>query len=101
MKWFAGIDWADTHHDVLVIDETGQQAGSLRVAHTKAGREELKRFLLNIAKAPEQLACIVETSQGLLIAALLEAGFTVYPVNPKTVDRRRNGAFLKTDASDA
>jgi transposase len=99
--WFAGIDWADTHHDALVIDETGQPAGSLRVAHTKAGIDELKRFLLGIAKTPDQLACIVETSQGLLIAALLEAGFTVYPVNPKTVDRRRNAAGVKTDAVDA
>jgi hypothetical protein len=76
-------------------------AGSLRVVHTKAGIEELKRFLLDIAKTPDQLACIVETSQGLLIAALLEAGYTVYPVNPKTIDRRRNGAFVKTDAVDA
>jgi Transposase/Transposase IS116/IS110/IS902 family len=101
MKWFAGIDWADSHHDVMVIDETGQQAGLLRVAHTKAGIDELKRFLLEIARTPEQLACIVETSQGLLIAALLEAGFAVYPVNPKTVDRRRNAAGLKTDAVDA
>jgi transposase len=99
--WFAGIDWADSHHDAMVIDETGQQAGSLRVAHTKAGIEELKRFLLGIAKTPEQLACIMETSQGLLIAALLEAGFTVYPVNPKTVDRRRNAAGVKTDVVDA
>jgi len=99
--WFAGIDWADTHHDALVIDETGRQVGSLRVAHTKAGLDDLKRFLLAIAKMPDQLACIVETSQGLLIAALLEAGFTVYPVNPKTVDRRRNAAGVKTDAIDA
>jgi transposase len=85
---------------MLVIDETGQQAGSLRVGHTKAGIEELKRFLLNIARTPDQLACIVETSQGLLIAALLEAGFTVYPVNPKTIDRRRNAAGVKTGRSD-
>jgi transposase len=85
----------------MVIDETGQQMGSLRVAHTKAGIEELRHFLLGIAQTPEQLACIVETSQGLLIAALLEAGFTVYPVNPKTVDRRRTAAGVKTDAVDA
>ncbi len=88
-------------HDVMVLDETGVPAGSLRVAHTKAGIDELKRFLLDIAKTPEQLACIVETSQGLLITALLEAGFTVYPVNPKTIDRRRNAAGVKTDAVDA
>ncbi len=99
--WFAGIDWTDTHHDALVIDETGRQVGSLRVAHTKAGIEELKRFLLALVKTPDQFACIVETSQGLLITALLEAGFTVYPVNPKTVDRRRNAAGVKTDAVDA
>src|SRR5260370_25593223 len=99
--WFAGIDWADTHHDALVIDAAGHQAGSLRVAHTKAGLDALKQFLLGIAKTPDQLACIVETSNGLLIASLLEAGFTVYPVNPKTVDRRRNAAGLKTHAVNA
>jgi transposase len=99
MKWFAGIDWADSHHDVMVIDETGQQAGSLRVAHTKAGIEELKRFLLEIARTPEQLACIVETSHGLLIAALLEAGFTIYPVNPKT-DAIDAYLLAKTGRSD-
>lgn len=101
MKWFAGIDWADRHHDALVIDESGQPVGSVRVAHSKEGLDTLKRFLLDIAQSPDQIACIVETSHGLLIASLLEAGFTVYPVNPKTVDRRRNAAGVKTDAVDA
>jgi len=31
----------------------------------------------------EQLACMVETNQGLRISALLEAGVPVYPVNPR------------------
>jgi transposase len=99
--WFAGIDWADRHHDVLVLGEDRRQVGSLRVLHSKEGLEQLQRFLLDIAKTADQMACIVETSQGLLIAALLEAGFTVYPVNPKTVDRRRNAAGAKTDRIDA
>lgn len=99
--WYVGIDWADTHHDALILGEDRRQAGSLRVSHTKEGLEQLKRFLLDIAKTPEQIACIVETNQGLLIAALLEAGFTVYPVNPKTLDHRRNAAGAKTDAIDA
>ncbi len=47
------------------------------------------------------MACILETNQGLLITALLEAGVPVYPVNPKTVDRRRNAAGAKTDAIEA
>jgi transposase len=99
--WFAGIEWADTHHDTLVIDESGQQVGSLRVLHTKQGIDELKHFLLDIAEKPDQLACLVETSHGLLITALLEAGFTVYPKSPKSIDRRRNAAGVKTDALDA
>lgn len=99
--WFAGIDWADTHHDALAIDEAGRQVGARRVAHTKEGLAELTCFLLDVAKTPDQVACILETTQGLLIAALLEAGFTVYPVNPKTVDRRRKAAGAKTDSIDA
>jgi hypothetical protein len=51
--WFAGIDWADTHHDVLVLGEDRPQAGSLRVAYTKEGLEQLKSFLLAIAERPE------------------------------------------------
>jgi transposase len=43
----------------------------------------------------------VETNHGLLISSLLEAGFLVYPVNPKTVDRRRKPSGAKTDAIDA
>lgn len=49
----------------------------------------------------EQMACIIETKHGLLIAALLEAGFPVYPVNPKTIERRRVPSGAKTDLMDA
>lgn len=99
--WYAGLDWADAHHDAAVIDEAGLPVATLRVAHSKEGLTELIRFLLGIAKTPEQMACIIETNHGLLIATLLDAGFPVYPVNPKTVDRRRNAAGAKTDAIDA
>ena len=43
--WYAGIDWADTHHDALVIDETGQRVSSLRVSHTPEGLSQLISFL--------------------------------------------------------
>jgi hypothetical protein len=35
--WYAGIDWADDHHDVVVLDDSGRQITSKRVAHTAAG----------------------------------------------------------------
>lgn len=101
--FFAGIDWSDAKHDVVVIDETGQKLGSTRVEHTAEGLARLNTFLEQIAgpHQRENLACIIETTHGLLIAFLLEAGWPVYPVNPRTVDRRRSASGAKTDAIDA
>src|SRR5262245_36172879 len=47
------------------------------------------------------MACIIETAHGLLIWALLAAGWTVYPVNPKTLEGKRGAADAKTDKIDA
>ncbi len=101
--WYAGIDWADQHHDALVIDEKGHQTGSLRVDHSPKGFAHLNTFLEQIigSEPKEQMACIIETTHGLLIAHLLEAGWPVYPVNPRTVDRRRGASGAKTDTIDA
>jgi len=101
--WYAGIDWADQHHDALVIDEKGHQVGSIRVNHSPEGVAKLNAFLEQIVGSGgrEQIACIIETTHGLLIAALPEAGWPVYPVNPRTVDRRRSASGAKTDIIDA
>jgi transposase len=99
--WYVGLDWADTHHDVVVLDEAGQRVGSRRFAHSHQGLNDLKEYVLSIAASPEQVACIVETNHGLLIAFLLEAGFPVYPVNPKTTNQLRKAAGAKTDRIDA
>jgi len=100
---YAGLDWADDHHDVVVIDEAGHKLASKRVKHTKEGLEELILFLESFTGKThqDQMACIVETNRGLLIAAILEAGFCVYPVNPKVADRRRAASGAKTDQIDA
>lgn len=102
--WYAGIDWADRHHDAVVVDEAGKRVASIRVEHSPEGLEKLVGFLRGIGdvvERPENLACVLEVSRGLLIAALLEAGLPVYPVNPRTVDRHRKPSGAKTDAIDA
>jgi transposase len=102
--WYASIDWADEHHDVVVLDEHGLRVASCRVTHTPAGLAELITFLqgtVAAAPTPQELACLIEITHGLLITALLDAGLVVYPVNPKTVDRRRKPSGAKTDAIDA
>src|SRR5215469_17556885 len=102
--WFAGIDWADQHHDVVVLDADGQPVGQMQVAHWAEGLEHLTTFLRTLAPESDpatHVACLVETNQGLLIAALLEAGLSVYPVNPTAIEGLRPPSGVKTDQLDA
>ena len=75
--WYIGLDWADTHHDVEVLDPNGKRVAARRFAHSHQGLNALKAFVLSRAPSPEQLACIVETNHGLLLTFLLEAGIPV------------------------
>jgi transposase len=101
--FYAGIDWADQKHDALALDEAGRQISSIRVTHTVEGLTKLDAWLSQVIDDQDknQIACIIETTHGLLIAFLLEHGWPVYPVNPRTVDRRRSASGAKTDAIDA
>ncbi|MGC7847853.1 IS110 family transposase [Desulforudis sp. 1088] len=99
---FAGIDWADATHQVVVIDDKARMLADFSVKHSRPGLDELGRKLLKLAGQDlANVACIVETSQGLLIQYLLEHGFAVYPVNPKLVDHRRKPSGAKSDPLDA
>src|SRR5215472_4422348 len=42
--WYVGIDWADEHHVVVVLDEQGQQVATKHVAHTVEGLAQLTTF---------------------------------------------------------
>jgi transposase len=101
--WYAGIDWADQHHDIVVLNEQAKIVKSIRVQHNAQGMGQLDTFLQQISGPAnkEQMACIIETNQGLLISMLLEKGWPVYPVNPRTVDRHRSPSGAKTDHIDA
>lgn len=101
--FYTGIDWADRKHDAVVLDEAGRKLGSIRVDHTPEGLATLDQWLAQMVgkQRQDQMACILETTHGLLIAFLLEHGWPVYPVNPRTVDRKRSASGAKTDMIDA
>jgi hypothetical protein len=95
--WFAGIDWADQHHDLVVMSATGEVQGHLQVAHNVEGVAQLVDFAQRLTPPCEQVVCVVETNQGLLVNALLEAGLVVCPINPVTLSRYRPLCGVKTD----
>lgn len=102
-QFYAGIDWSDDKHDIVVLDEAGHRAGERQVKQTAKGLADLNDFLQTMTgpEHKDEMACIIETNHGLLISSLLEAGFAVYPVNPNTIDRRRVASGAKTDRIDA
>lgn len=43
--FYAGIDWSDDKHDVVVLNEAGSHLGEREVKHTAKGLQELNTFL--------------------------------------------------------
>ena len=96
-----GIDWAEEFHDVaLGTVETGV-VEQFRIEHGPAGVARLVSRCLALEPDPAEVRVVLETRHGLLVEALLDAGFTVVPVNPDLVARRRGPARKKGDAEDA
>jgi transposase len=96
-----GIDWAEEFHDIaLGTVETGV-VEQFRIQHGPAGVEALVKRCLALEPDPAEVRVVLETRHGLLVEALLDAGFTVVPVNPDLVARRRGPARKKDDAEDA
>jgi transposase len=71
--------------------------------HKSGSTSQLDAYLERMAGpgGREWIACIIETTHGLLIAHLLEQEWPVYPVNPHTVEQRRAPLGAKTDTIDA
>jgi transposase len=97
--YFAALDWARDHHDVIVLDRTGTLVAEFRFAHTAAGWAEFTEKMKPYVGAPLAL----ETSSGPAVDQLLLRGWTLYPVNPKAAERyreRKVPSGTKTDRHD-
>jgi hypothetical protein len=96
-----GIDWAESFHDVALGRPGEGVIEQFRVDHTAAGVGRLVARCLELEPDPAEVRVVLETRHGLLVEALVDAGFTVLPVNPDLVARRRGPAKKKDDAEDA
>ncbi len=86
-----GIDWSERHHDIALVDAEGRVLARARVSDDLAGFGQLMQLLAEHAPAegPTAVEIAIETDKGLLVAALIAAGFTVFAVNPRAVARYR------------
>lgn len=96
-----GIDWAEEFHDVALGTMDKGVVEQFRVVHGPDGVASLVERALRLEPDPAEVRVVLETRHGLLVEALVDAGFTVLPVNPDLVARRRGPARKKDDAEDA
>lgn len=103
-----GIDWADDHHDVCLVDTASTDAGDrldqFRIAHSREGFESLHAKLRQHETDPSRILVAIETPHGLLVHDLVRHGYCVYAINPKCVNRykdRHAPASPKDDGRDA
>ena len=104
MSITCGIDWAEAHHDVAVIDHTGQILARRRIDTGVKGFGELMATLAEYAADPTTVPLAIETDKNLIVVALQAAGLTIYPINPRAVARyreRHGQSGKKSDPGDA
>jgi transposase len=96
-----GIDWAEAFHLVALGRPDQGVMQVLRVEHTPAAVAALVTHIATLEPDPAEVRVVIETRHGLLVERLTDAGYTVLPVNPDLVARRRGPARKKDDTEDA
>ncbi|WP_327425394.1 IS110 family transposase [Streptomyces sp. NBC_01707] len=97
MKITCGIDWAENHHDVALVDEAGQLVAKRHINDDAEGYRQLLGLLADAGDTPQNpIPVAVET--------LRATGRKVYSINPMAVARYRERyrvARAKSDHADA
>jgi transposase len=101
VKVFCGIDWAEDHHDVALIDVDGALVAKRRIDDSADGFAELLAMLADAGDtATDPIPVAIETPRGLLVAGLRQTGRRVYSINPMAVARYRERHSFSRKKSD-
>ncbi len=104
---FLGNDWAEAHHDIELVDESGRRLARRRLPEGVEGLAALHSLIADhLAEddEPGQVIVGIETDRGPWVQALVAAGYTVYAITPRQVARyreRHGTAGAKSDPGDA
>jgi transposase len=101
MDVYCGIDWAEDHHDIAVVDRDGKLLARRRISDDAGGLATLLALLAEHGDtAGDPVPVAIETPRGLLVACLRATGRPVYPVNPMAVARYRDRHSVSGKKSD-
>ncbi|MFQ3560203.1 IS110 family transposase [Streptomyces gramineus] len=98
---YCGIDWAENHHDVALVDDSGQLVAKVRITDDVVGYGQLLDLLVEHGdSAEEPIPVAIETSRGLLVATLRSGTRSVYAINPLAAARYRDRHSVSRKKSD-
>jgi hypothetical protein len=103
-EWFVGIDWGNVQHQACIVDARGNQVAQRSFPHGGKGLAELVAWLRQRIPDINRSAVAIEVPHGPVVDTLLDAGFRVFSINPKQLDRfrdRHTVAGAKDDSRDA
>lgn len=101
MDIYCGIDWAEGHHDIAIMDSAGELLAKRRITDDAAGYRDLLELLAEHGDTPQHpVPVAIETSQGLLVAALRAGTRSIYAVNPLSAARYRDRHGVSKKKSD-
>ena len=101
---FVGVDWAEAHHDVCVLDSEGRVLGRRKVKDTLEGVRDLHALLATCTDDEADIVVGIEKDRGLIVTALVAAGYEVYAINPMAAAHYRDRHHVsgaKSDPGDA
>jgi transposase len=104
-KFLVGVDWATQAHQVCILDVGGKILAEFAVAANGDGLFQLVERLRRLEHdQPSNIHVSIEVNHGPVVETLMDAGFSVYAINPKQLDRfrdRHTVAGAKDDRRDA
>ncbi|MCX4851728.1 IS110 family transposase [Streptomyces sp. NBC_00893] len=101
MDVYCGIDWAEGHHDVAIIDNTGKLLAKCRIDDDLDGYQLLLDLMADHGDSAETpIPVAIETSRGLLVATLRTGARQVFAINPMAASRYRDRHGVSRKKSD-
>jgi transposase len=111
---FVGDDWAEDHHDVEIVDDTGRVLARRRLSEGLDGITRLHALVgehlpegwadWDPAEVAGMVKVGIETDRGPWVTALVATGYEVFAINPMQVARyreRHSTSGAKSDSADA
>ena len=96
---FGGIDWGDQALDFHLRTADGEVLVEGQVTPDVEGLADLFAAL-EAHRWPAEIGIAIETAHGVWVQALLDRGYRLYPVNPKTVDSFRKALSVAGNKFD-